>query len=44
MLAGLVIVPVVSMITKAPEKSVVDNSFACYEETVSVKVKDDLGK
>jgi Na+/proline symporter len=43
MLAGLVIVPVVSAITKAPEKAVVENSFSCYEETVSVKVKDDLG-
>jgi SSS family solute:Na+ symporter len=43
MLAGLVIVPLVSMITKAPEKSVIDNSFACYDETVSVKMKDDLG-
>jgi Na+/proline symporter len=43
MLAGLVIVPAVSMITKAPDKASVDNSFSCYEETVSVKVKDDLG-
>jgi len=43
MLAGLIIVPLVSLITKAPEKSVVDNCFACYEETVTVKVKDDLG-
>jgi hypothetical protein len=31
------------MITKAPDKSVVDNSFACYDEVISVKVKDDLG-
>jgi Na+/proline symporter len=43
MLAGLVIVPVVSMISKAPDKASVDNAFSCYEETVSVKVKDDLG-
>ncbi|MDR0486788.1 MAG: sodium:solute symporter [Treponema sp.] len=43
MVAGLIIVPVVSVITKAPEKSTVENCFSCYEETVSVKVRDDLG-
>jgi len=43
MLAGLVIVPLVSALTKAPEKSLVDHCFSCYEETVTVKVKDDLG-
>jgi Na+(H+)/acetate symporter ActP len=43
MLAGLVIVPVVSLLTKAPDKAAVDNCFSCYEETVSVKVRDDLG-
>ena len=43
MLAGLIIVPVVSLLTKAPDKAAVDNCFSCYEETVSVKVRDDLG-
>jgi len=43
MLAGLIIVPVVTMLTKAPEKSAVENCFSCYEETVSVRVRDDLG-
>jgi SSS family solute:Na+ symporter len=43
MLAGLVIVPVVTAITKAPDKAFVDNCFSCYEETVTVKVRDDLG-
>ena len=43
MLTGLIIVPVVSMITKAPDKTGVENCFSCYEEEVSVKVKDDLG-
>ena len=43
MLAGLVIVPVVSAFTKAPDKALVEASFSCYEETVSVKVRDDLG-
>jgi len=44
MLAGLIIVPLVSAITKAPEKATVDHCFACYEETVTVKVKNDLGE
>jgi len=43
MLMGLIIVPVVSSFTKAPEKAKVDNCFSCYDENVSVKVKDDLG-
>ncbi|MCL2762296.1 MAG: sodium:solute symporter [Treponema sp.] len=43
MLAGLIIVPLVSLITKAPDKAAVDNCFSCYEQEVSVKVKDDLG-
>ena len=43
MLAGLVIVPLVSLITKAPDKTAVENCFSCYEEEVRVKVKDDLG-
>jgi SSS family solute:Na+ symporter len=43
MLAGLVIVPAVSIITKAPDKAVLTDIFSCYEETVSVKVRDDLG-
>jgi len=43
MLAGLVIVPVVSFITAKPEKKSVDACFSCYEETVSVKIREDLG-
>ena len=43
MLAGLIIVPVVSLFTRAPDPSLVKNCFSCYEEEVSVKVKDDLG-
>jgi SSS family solute:Na+ symporter len=43
MLAGFVIVPVISMITGTPDKASVDKCFSCYEETVSVKVRDDLG-
>ena len=43
MVAGLIIVPVVSVLTKAPEKKLVDDAFTCYEETVSVHKKDSLG-
>ena len=42
MLAGLVIVPLVSAFTKAPDKAAVENCFSCYEEVVSVKVRDVL--
>jgi len=43
MLAGLIIVPFVSMFTKAPDKTALESCFSCYEETVSVKVSEDLG-
>jgi SSS family solute:Na+ symporter len=43
MLAGFIIVPLISIITGKPDKAGVDNCFSCYEETVSVKVRDDLG-
>jgi len=43
MLAGLIIVPLVSLISKAPDKDAVENCFSCYEKEVSVKVKSDLG-
>jgi len=32
MLAGLIIVPVVSMFSKAPDKASLDSSFACYDK------------
>lgn len=44
MLAGLVIVPVVSLVTKAPAKEQVDEMFACYEQEVVVPSKKSLGK
>ena len=43
MLAGLVIVPVVSLFTKAPDKERVDFIFSCYERKVTVTVSKDLG-
>ncbi len=44
MLAGLVIVPVVSAFTKAPEKQLVDSIFACYDKQVTVTVKTSIGE
>ena len=43
MLAGFIIVPVVSLLTKAPEKSFVEHVFSCYDRTVTVSVKDSIG-
>ncbi|MCL2444429.1 MAG: sodium:solute symporter [Treponema sp.] len=43
MIAGLIIVPLVSAISKAPNKEAIENCFSCYDQQVSVKVKDDLG-
>ena len=40
MLAGLVIVPVVSLITKAPNKNKVDGIFACFDRKVIVTATD----
>ena len=37
MLAGLLIVPVISMITPRPDRKVVDDAFACYETKVLVR-------
>jgi SSS family solute:Na+ symporter len=37
MLAGLVIVPLVSLATRAPERALVENCFACYEAPVATK-------
>lgn len=44
MLAGLIIVPVISVFTKAPGKDLLESCFSCYEQTVSVKVREDLGE
>ena len=43
MLAGLVIVPIVSLVTKKPDKTEVDKMFACYDKEVTVTVKETLG-
>ena len=43
MLGGLVIVPIVSMITKKPDEKIVNDAFASYERTITVKVSESLG-
>ena len=43
MLAGFVIVPVVSWITKAPDRRFTDALFACYDRPRQVTAKTDLG-
>ena len=42
MLAGLVIVPVVSLITPKPDRDFIDSTFSCYDRTVTAKAKDHL--
>lgn len=43
MLAGLIIVPVVSLFTKAPEQKLVDDAFACYNKLMEVPQSVALG-
>ncbi len=43
MLSGLIIVPVVSVLTKRPDKEMVDGVFACYDRKVEVTAKDSIG-
>jgi len=42
MAAGLVIVPLVSLVTKKPAKPELDNLFACYDRVVTVSSKNSL--
>ncbi len=43
MLAGLVLVPVVSLVTRPPQPQHVREVFACYDRTVVVTVRDSIG-
>ena len=43
MLAGLIIVPVVSLITPKMDKAYVDQVFSCYDRQVVVNVTDSIG-
>lgn len=44
MLAGLVIVPIVSVFTPKPNQKLVEDAFACYEKKTEVSRKTSLGK
>mgnify|MGYP002564184760 FL=1 len=43
MLAGLVIVPVVSLLTKSPDRAKTDEMFSCYDTAVTGQAKEFLG-
>ncbi len=43
MIAGLIIVPVVSLFTKKPDAAKVEAIFSCYDKTAVVKKSQDLG-
>ena len=43
MLAGLIIVPVVSLFTKRPEQELVSHVFSCYDRKVEVTAKESIG-
>ena len=44
MLAGLIIVPAVSLITRPPEKEHIEQVFSCYNKKVVVSVTDAIGE
>ena len=44
MIAGLIIVPVVSLFTPKPDRKVVDDAFSCYDEKVLVPQSAALGE
>ncbi|MBR4173111.1 MAG: sodium/solute symporter [Clostridia bacterium] len=43
MVGGLIIVPIVSLFTKAPDKDMVEGAFSCYNKEVVTVAKDSLG-
>ena len=44
MIGGLIIVPLVSIVTPKLSEAEVNEKFACYEKEVTVKTKDSLGQ
>ncbi len=44
MVGGLIIVPVISLITAKPKPGNVDKIFECYQDTKTVGITDSLGK
>lgn len=43
MVVGMILVPVVSLLTPKPDKQMVEDAFACYEKKVEAPQKYDLG-
>ena len=43
MLAGLILVPLVSLFTRKPDASLVDEAFSCYDQRVLVRQREALG-
>ncbi|MDR0446172.1 MAG: sodium:solute symporter [Oscillospiraceae bacterium] len=43
MLFGLVLVPVISLVTKKPDSALVEKCFECYNQTVAVRAAESLG-
>ena len=43
MIAGLLIVPIVSLFTKAPEQAHIEQVFSCYDKKVVVSAKEAIG-
>ncbi len=44
MLTGILLVVVISLLTKKPDEKAVNEMFACYDKTVTVKAKNSLGE
>ncbi len=44
MIAGLIIVPLVSLVTPKPDMAIMDEVFSCYDTPVTVSEKENLGK
>lgn len=44
MLGGLLLVPLVSLLSKKPDTAQVDGIFRCYDKTTTVPVKESLGE
>ncbi|MBO4864355.1 MAG: sodium/solute symporter [Eubacterium sp.] len=44
MIAGLIIVPIVSALSPKPDQTKVDEMFACYKKTVTVPETENLGQ
>ncbi|MBQ4136943.1 MAG: sodium:solute symporter [Clostridia bacterium] len=44
MVSGLILVPLVSLITPKPDKAKVDEIFACYDKTITTEIKKHLGE